>query len=482
MPLSCLYKYSLLLLCTAVIAIPGYAQNTLIMGKMEDVNLVREIEILVNEKFIDGKSKTYASKILDNNTFAFAVDIRVPQVVSLVYSRNYADIYLEPNDTLYIEANANSFQYSLTFKGRSGKNNNYYKKYRAAHPIEKNEFAYSNYKYGSFWYRNAPKIDQKMKTSNRDAFVKWMRFDKEHRQQDFNAFDQNQAGDFTDTFRAFIAAELEYEWAYHMLTYGNIFSKKHKLEPDYYEYLYDTPLQNNQIGSYYYRLYAEAYINHLYIWQENPIDSIYAGQYELANSQLDELAKAYFQSRLITKAFRKKSAVEQIIPKYKAFLEENPYMEFDEKVVTAFQKTMKYAVGSPAPPFTLKDTTGLEVNLSDFIGKPIYINFWANWCRPCMKKMKEMRTFQKEMEAKGVVFLNISFDRKSDIWQKSILKNNFGGVHVIAAGNIDSDVAKDYNIRALPQYFLVDKNGLFAEKPAKQDLEELRYALGKIMQ
>ena len=51
------------------------------------------------------------------------------------------------------------------------------------------------------------------------------------------------------------------------------------------------------------------------------------------------------------------------------------------------------------PPATLEGFAGgPSVNLADFRGKPLVINFWATWCAPCVKEMPE---FQKASEAFG---------------------------------------------------------------------------------
>ena len=60
-----------------------------------------------------------------------------------------------------------------------------------------------------------------------------------------------------------------------------------------------------------------------------------------------------------------------------------------------------------APDFTMLDKDGNTVKLSDFVGKPILLNFWASWCGPCQSEMPHIQKFY-EQYGEAVHFLIIN--------------------------------------------------------------------------
>ena len=60
----------------------------------------------------------------------------------------------------------------------------------------------------------------------------------------------------------------------------------------------------------------------------------------------------------------------------------------------------------PAPDFAVQDWDGNEVHFSDYLGKPIVLNFWAHWCGPCQMEMPEFNAAYERLGGE-VTFLMV---------------------------------------------------------------------------
>lgn len=469
------YTIFFLFLFLLPLYLSAQAPNTLVMGKI-DQSLAKHIELQVNQKYLKDAVDLYKSNILEDGSFMFAVEINEPQLAKIIYARNEALIYLEPNDTLVINSAANSFQFSLKFSGRGGANNTCFFEHVKNNPPVMNAWELLQYKKGIFWFANEKMMDSQMQQLDEAKFVAKLNRKKNKSMAKLLQFQTQDNGKLTNDFIAFLETDIYYDWAYHMLLYGSVYHNIHQInQDDFFAFLKDIPLHDKKLGSYWYRNFLLAYTNHIAMQQPKDKDE-YVDQYLLANSMLQAKQKAFVQAHLLYKAFYAKR-VDVIIPYYLDFLETNPYPIFDEKVIGAYQKAMRYAVGTPAPDFTINNLQNEAIDLLDFQGKVVFLNFWASWCRPCMTKMNRLKPMQRDLEAQNVVFLNVSLDRDRSAWMNSVQANDFGGVHLMADGALESEVSALYEVKALPQYFIIDKQGNFAEKPRSKDLEDLKKTL-----
>lgn len=116
--------------------------------------------------------------------------------------------------------------------------------------------------------------------------------------------------------------------------------------------------------------------------------------------------------------------------------------------------------GFRAPDFTLKDLNGNIVKLSDFRGKPVYLNFWASWCPPCKEEIPEIQKFYEINKANVTVLaVNITFnDKVSDV--VNLLKASNANFPVLLDTNANASVADAYQVYGIPASFFIDKNGI----------------------
>jgi len=110
-----------------------------------------------------------------------------------------------------------------------------------------------------------------------------------------------------------------------------------------------------------------------------------------------------------------------------------------------------------APDFNLISLDGQTVTLSQFLGKPVFINFWASWCQPCREEMPFLQQTFNNYKDKGLVFLTIDEGEKPDAINK-FFKDNGYTMPVL----LDSKktVGPEYQITGVPETFLIDKNGI----------------------
>ena len=101
----------------------------------------------------------------------------------------------------------------------------------------------------------------------------------------------------------------------------------------------------------------------------------------------------------------------------------------------------------------LTDINGNEIALASLKGKTVFLNFWATWCKPCVKEMPSMDNAYKELQGDNFVFLAAS-DEGIERIKKFVSQVDFSFQFVQLQGDIF-----DLDIKALPTTFIINPDG-----------------------
>ncbi len=113
-----------------------------------------------------------------------------------------------------------------------------------------------------------------------------------------------------------------------------------------------------------------------------------------------------------------------------------------------------------SPDFTVYDINNKEVNLSDYKGKNVVINFWASWCPPCKYEMPYFQNATEKYKDKNVeiLMLNLTdgYRETVDSATKYMKENNFD-MNLLFDKNLEA--ATKYQVQGVPRTIFIDKEG-----------------------
>jgi len=128
-------------------------------------------------------------------------------------------------------------------------------------------------------------------------------------------------------------------------------------------------------------------------------------------------------------------------------------------LLTAAGPLLAQTLGSPAPPFTLKALTGGTASLSDYTGHPVFLNFWASWCKPCRGEMSDIIAAYDAHKDEHLQVLAINL---TDQERMTDARKFVDELHMPFPVLLDEKgkVRKSYSLRGVPTSVFIDAQGI----------------------
>ena len=137
--------------------------------------------------------------------------------------------------------------------------------------------------------------------------------------------------------------------------------------------------------------------------------------------------------------------------------------------ITVHKKVKKY------DGLTFLDHNNEQINLDEFQGKLILLNFWASWCAPCKKEMPSLDRLQSNDILNNIKIFPINVGRDTTEKAERFFKE-------LKIQNLDiyfdspNTLAKEFSLRGIPTTILINKKGEeFARILGSIDFDEKKF-------
>ena len=131
-------------------------------------------------------------------------------------------------------------------------------------------------------------------------------------------------------------------------------------------------------------------------------------------------------------------------------------------VLTQKKSYVPVVAGVEAIDFTLPDLDGNPRKLSDYRGKVVFLNFWATWCKPCEEEMPSMQALYEGLGNDRFEIIAVSVDKDGPETVATYVKKY--GITFPVLHDRKGKIKETYKTTGVPETFIIDQNGVVAEK------------------
>jgi peroxiredoxin len=165
---------------------------------------------------------------------------------------------------------------------------------------------------------------------------------------------------------------------------------------------------------------------------------------------------------------------------YAAVIEIYPNTSDADEARGALYEMDHLAVGRVAPDFEADDIHGHRIRLADLRGKVVLLDFWATWCGPCLGELPHVKRLHADFAGReDFVLIGVSLDGDGIALVDFLREQEIHWPQVCGLSDFDDPLARLYNVRGIPDAFLIDREGKIVVRGLRG--EELHDAVRKAL-
>ena len=127
----------------------------------------------------------------------------------------------------------------------------------------------------------------------------------------------------------------------------------------------------------------------------------------------------------------------------------------DRSIDDAVKREQAIAAPAPGRALPVLDAPGTR-SLRSYRGKVVVLNFWASWCAPCKSETPLLERLQRQIASRGGTVLGVNY--RDTTGDANAFARKYGLTYP-SLRDVDGDLANDYGTRALPETFVIDRQG-----------------------
>lgn len=136
-------------------------------------------------------------------------------------------------------------------------------------------------------------------------------------------------------------------------------------------------------------------------------------------------------------------------------------------------------IGNSLPDLTFRTLQGEELKLRSLTGKVVVVDFWATWCKPCIKELPNLKASYSEYSSSGLEVVGLSLDSDAEVVASYVADKSVPWPVVHLREGWKSQVVTQYGVNALPSTWVYDRQGTLRHYNLRGD--ELRRAIESLL-